>query len=160
MTDDKPFDAYAMMEKSRARWRRLFPQYDRAPKLTLAGRCQVYACYLMDTPQAVICRMFGLSRATVSYIEGCRDDNRKSEKLEIAGYSETIGPRRNSDRRMIQRKERYKDVAEEFDRLGEKEFLQVYYPRTMEERAETAFRQLRAEKKVKKVNKWLDGDRR
>lgn len=148
MTDDdkpaineRPFDAKATLDRWSDYWKR-FPQFNRGPKLTFAQQCGVYIM-LHDNkiPQAIACQMFGLSRATVSAIAGCREDDRRARIIEFEDEasnktrSEAIGDDGHlTKRRYIARKQRYQRIADEFEYLGADEFRRKYYTPLIHER--------------------------
>ena len=80
-----------------------------------------------DSPPYVVAESYELSRATVSQIGGCRDDERRPIIMEVGGHAETLHAINITRRRTEDRKPRYQAVAREFDRLGEAEFLARYF---------------------------------
>ena len=74
--DDKPKDERPFHERAAEYLQRKYKPSHTAPKLEHAGKCEAYALLYNGTRPDVVARMFGISRSTVSYIIGCREDNR------------------------------------------------------------------------------------
>ena len=65
----------------------------RGPKLTFLDRCAAFALLYQGIPQPIVAKLFGLSRASVSYIAGCVPiDNRQPVTIELEVTREATGP--------------------------------------------------------------------
>lgn len=150
------FDPYEKLDAMRAYWRQHYPRHFAGKrKLTLEGQCEVYACLYAGVPSFFIMHMFEISRSTVGYIAGCRDDDRKPTELEHDSgfidpktklpiiYHEYIGGAAIKPHDP-DRKQRYANVAAEFDRLGEAEFMRAYYNARVQRRLADVRAELRA----------------
>lgn len=124
-----------------------------APKLTHEGHCQVYACLYMGIPQYIVAKAFDLSAPTVSLIAGCRQDRREPVTLSIDDgtrvHNETNGTRNLTRTRNLNRKPKYQAVEEEFESLGEPEFMRRYYTPHVDRKIMWAKSQI-------KTRVWLD----
>lgn len=91
-------------------------------------KCAALCCLRGLTPRPVVMKAFGLTAATASYLANC---------VELPALSSVIPPSEN-DRPLVHPPERrgpkkrvastrYADVASEFERLGEDEFMRIYY---------------------------------
>ena len=148
--DDKPKDERPFHERAAEYLQRKYKPSHTAPKLEHAGKCEAYALLYNGTRPDVVARMFGISRSTVSYIAGCREDNRVATTFEMTpGHFETVGgPKivtRNTDR-----KPRYQEVAAEFETLGEEAFLERYLSRGLVQRSDKAWSEICAEYRKKR----------
>lgn len=168
----RPFDAISTLERWGEYWRN-HPHYrNRGKRLDFRQRCAVYAMlYAEDSiPQAVVCKVFNISRATVSYIAGCRDDNRNSVIVEQDSgllddnglpvvYRETIGAdghltkNRSADRRF-----RYQDIVDEFERLGAETFVRKYYTQEIHLKMRQVWKEMTGKIYLDGVKKTVDRD--
>ena len=115
-------DRAALMEEFK-----MLPRIDRRRKLSLEGQCTVYACLYQGIHYSIVAEAFGVTRATVSAIGGCRDDEREPVIMEVGGHTEKLYTNCLAKRRDPDRHRRYQDVAQEFERLGEDEFFRRYF---------------------------------
>ena len=100
-------------------------------------------------------RLFGITRATVSHIGGCRDDNRVATTFEMTpGHFETVGGPKIRGRNM-NRKLRYQDVAEEFESVGEDEFKRRYLTESLWDRLQRTKNEMREEYRQNRIDKGL-----
>ena len=145
MTEERPFHVQAM----EALLNHAPPRPHTAPKLTHEGRCQVYALLYLGQRPDVVSRLFGLSRATVSHLGGCRDDDRVATTFEMTpGHFETLGGP-NINPRQEGRRPRYQDVAREFESLGEDEFMRRYMTESLWSRLQRTKAEMREERTKK-----------
>lgn len=122
--------------------------YKKAAKLTPTERCQAFACLCLGMRPSLVQEMFDLSESSVSYLKG-RVPVPDEALIEEAGFTKEslglAGRARDPDRKL-----RYQDVVDEYDRLGEKVFMdQYFFVEGMLEREEAAKKRLNADKKSK-----------
>ena len=147
--DGTPFDGVAAFEKMKRENPDMFKPHRNAPRLTHEGQCQVYAALYVGDIQSVVAKAFDVSRATVSLIAGCRNDRRKPVTFEIGEHSETLQTKNLTRRHSDGRKVRYSHIEDEFDSLGEAEFIRRYYTSYVQSRIKNAKSQI-------KTRVWLD----
>ena len=156
MEDEKPKDERPYHVRVEELVRKHARPHDNAPKLTHEGKCEAYALLHIGMDTRVVAQMWGISRATVSYIAGCRDDNRTSTTFEMTpGHYETVGGPQIAERNPT-RKPRYQEVAREYETLGDDEFKRRYLTKGLMQRADRAEAEIRAEiaEKRKKRGYW------
>lgn len=122
-----------LIAEAKARYAAEYGVHKSDAKLDFGERCEAFGCLLMGIRPAMIQEMYGLSRASVSYLAGRAPDkapaiveipyrNSRGDFIheEIGGRD--MGRKRNPDRKL-----RYQDVVDEYQRLGENEFLTIYF---------------------------------
>lgn len=119
----RPFD----IDEARAELKNTTQNSGGGRKLSFFDRCAAYAALYMGARPSIVAEFFSLSETSVSFIAGCRNDTRAPFTNEIGTPS--TDPNLTRDR-SPSRKPRYQDVAAEFDRLGELEFIKTYYHST------------------------------
>jgi hypothetical protein len=92
-------------------------------KLRLAEQCAAFAALRHGARAAAVASVFNLSETTVSNLAGCIDDDR-APIADLDGGLHDPNLTRGRDPERVQR---YRAVAEEFNRLGEAEFKRRYY---------------------------------
>jgi hypothetical protein len=122
MDENEPFDP----RKSLAELRALAPA-GCGRKLSLDRQCAAYAALWNGIKLEVVMETFGLSRTSVSNLAGCRNDPRTETKMTVGDYSETFPNPSLTARKHRDRRPHYPAVKREYERLGEDEFLRVYY---------------------------------
>ena len=135
--NDTPFDPRAAL----AELRRLAPA-GVGRKLSLARRCAAYAALWHGLQSAVVAQTFNLSKTSVSHLAGCRNDNRIETTMTVGDLTETFASPSITKRRYPERKPRYQDVAREWTRLGETEFLRIYYTRQIDAELRNTMREM------------------
>lgn len=105
---------------------RLAPQ-QAGRKLTFARKCGAYAALYNGVSAALVAEEFRLSKTSVSFLAGCREDARTETIMTVGDYSETFPNPSLTRRKHPDRKPRYQDVAREFNRLGADAFLDRYF---------------------------------
>lgn len=137
------------------------------PKLMFSTKCAAYAALLENISPALIARVFGLSRTSVSHLAGCRDDTRPPITMELPDLQtfteEVLTDDKQSTRRFVDvvrrnvrtyvvgdlnitrgrrpaanRPARYQDVAREFNHLGYDAFKTVYFTEEWQRRLKAA----------------------
>lgn len=156
MDDEKPKDERPFhVRASEVLFKNAPPPSRNAPRLTHAGKCQVYVLLYHGQKPEHVARLFNITRSTVSYIGGCRDDTRKPVTFEMApGHFETVGGPQLVSRNM-NRKPRYQEVAAEFESLGEDEFLRRYLTPGLWDRLNEVKAKIRAEYRQMRIDKGL-----
>lgn len=148
--DDKPKDERPFHVRAAEYLQKTYKPSHTAPKLLHEGKCEAYALLYNGTRPDVVARMFGISRSTVSYIAGCREDNRVATTFEtVPGHFETLGGPKIKHRN-VNRKPRYQEVADEFETLGEDAFLERYLSKGLVQRSNKAWSEICAEFRKKK----------
>jgi hypothetical protein len=115
-------------------------------KLPFSEQCAAFAClYAAKYSQKLIAKVFGVGPDTVSHLAGCLKRDPRPYDVEpgiVDGQITDIYTRyrdmnRNRNKGRIQR---YRRVADEFERLGENEFFHRYYTREIHARMTLARR--------------------
>jgi hypothetical protein len=122
MNDDAPFDPFAAL----AELRKIAPSV-KGRKLDLFRQCAAYAALWNGISPKIVAENFNLSLTSVSNLAGCREDKRTETTMTVGDYSETFPNPSLTKRKYRARKARYIAVAREWERLGEQEFIRVYF---------------------------------
>ena len=135
------------------------------PKLAFSTLCAAYAALIENISPALIARVFGLSRTSVSYLGGCRNDTRPPLTMELPDLQvfteEVLTDDKQSTRRFVDvtrrnvrtytvgdlnitrgrspgRKPRYREIAREFESLGYETFKSTYFTEEWRRRLKAA----------------------
>ena len=114
------------------------------PKLHFPALCAAYAALLENISPALIARVFGLSKTSISYLGGCRADTRPPVTMELPDIdgrpprTYTVGDLNITRGRSPDRKPRYQEVAREFNRLGYDLFKSTYFTEEWQRRLKAA----------------------
>lgn len=128
MSDDNGNEETFDPQKAVRELAKLYPA-GQGRKLSFARLCGAYAALFNGVKVEVVAEAFYLSRTSVSNLAGCRNDLREATRIEVGPLAETHPSPSLTQRKYLNRKLRYQNVAREFDRLGEAEFLRLYYTR-------------------------------
>ena len=122
-------------------------------KLSFAERCGAFAALYAGARNAVVAKAFGLNPVTVSYLNGClqQDPNptRRTTKWTGEGDGEIVEtPDDHNAHRDPRRRRRYEDVGMEFEALGEEEFASRYMTPSVYARIQKAHNEHKAERRA------------
>jgi hypothetical protein len=118
------------IDKAVATLRAAAPIQKSGRKLSFTGKCAAYGALHCGAKPYAVAAVFGLSETSISFLAGCRTDDRAPlEDLDGGLHDLNLTRGRRGDRRP-----RYQDVATEFERLGEREFLRRYLTPSIYER--------------------------